>query len=301
MPAQESELQAPRPAFPYAVAAPKPRRRRGLLFAVMAFVLLVAGLAVWSSVTLNLQVRDLRRGQAALLDELRGANRRLDTDDTLLQTLRAQVQRVSKDLPPNVKDIIKKVQDSVVTVEVPGRALGSGFVTDLAGLPPKYRSAIVTSAHVVQQAIQGSRHVTVSQGKTRHDAYIWRWDFQNDLALLYTAADLPTITVESEIGNHGVVSGVTRRHHSRPGDFVVAIGSPYGLEGSTTLGIISRMTKLYIQTDAAFNPGNSGGPLVNRFGDVVAVNTAGIRAAENLNFAVRLERVCVRLIKCPAS
>jgi S1-C subfamily serine protease len=277
-------------AYPFMVRKLRPDRR--IAYAALTFVFLIAAVSVWSSVSLHLQVRKLRA-------ELATDNNRLATNDRLLSTMQDQLEDVTKKLPPDTSSLIKKVGESVVTVTVPGKTLGSGFVTDLAGIPSKFRSAIVTSEHVVHEAIQGSRHVTISQGEARHDAYVWRWDLQNDLALLYSTADLPPIAVESEIGSHGVVSGVVRRHHSRVGDFVVAIGSPFGLEGSTTLGIISRMTKEYIQTDAAFNPGNSGGPLVNRFGEVVGVNTAEIPASQNLNFSVRLERVCVRLLKCP--
>ena len=86
----------------------------------------------------------------------------------------------------------------------------------------------------------------------------------------------------------------------RPGDWVIAIGSPLGLEHTVTLGIISALSRhvgvtfgaaqgayKYIQTDAAINPGNSGGPLVNLNGEVIGVNTFIIgRNAQNLNFAI---------------
>lgn len=303
MPAQDSEApplyQPVSPAHPQpvppntAVAAPRRRRRWGL-YGVLAFLLAVAGVFVWSTVSLQRDVEALRA-------ELQDATRRLDANDKAFTNVVEKVDKVSEGLPPDVNAVIKEVQDSVVTVEVPGSTLGSGFVISLAGQPKQYRSAIVTSEHLVHDAIQGSRHVTISQGKKRHDAYIWNWDVDNDLALLYTSADLPPMNVESESGAHGWVSAYREGYTSRPGDFVIAIGSPYGLEGSTTLGIISRMTKDYVQTDAAFNPGNSGGPLVNRHGDVLAVNTAGIAPGENLNFAVRLDRLCDRLIKCGAA
>lgn len=303
MPVQDTEAAGPYQPVPRvaqpqpsasaqtpAVAAPR-RRRRWVLYGVMAFVLLVAGVSVWSTVSLQREVNALRT-------DLQNANRRLDANDKAFTNVLEKMDKVSENLPPDVNAVIKKVEDSVVTVAVQGRTLGSGFVISLADKPKRYRSAIVTSEHLVHDAIQGSRHVTISQGEKRHDAFIWTWDLENDLALLFTSADLPPMNVESESGAHGWVSAYREGYTSRPGDFVIAIGSPYGLEGSTTLGIISRMTKDYVQTDAAFNPGNSGGPLVNRHGDVVAVNTAGIAPGENLNFAVRFDRLCDRVIKC---
>lgn len=74
------------------------------------------------------------------------------------------------------------------------------------------------------------------------------------------------------------------------------MGSPYGLSGTVTTGIVSRVTPRMIQTDAAANPGNSGGPAVNREGRVVGVLLAG--GGENINFAVRIERACKVLRAC---
>jgi len=80
------------------------------------------------------------------------------------------------------------------------------------------------------------------------------------------------------------------------GDELVLVGSPFGLEGTVTSGVVSRVTYDAIQTDAAANPGNSGGPAVNRSGEVVGVLLAG--GAENLNFAVPIQRACVTVRKC---
>ncbi|HEU0337263.1 MAG TPA: trypsin-like peptidase domain-containing protein [Gaiellaceae bacterium] len=74
--------------------------------------------------------------------------------------------------------------------------------------------------------------------------------------------------------------------------------SPYGLEGTVTTGIVSRVTDNEIQTDAAANPGNSGGPAIDREGGVVGVLLAG--GGENLNFTVPVRRACVRLRRCEA-
>lgn len=80
-------------------------------------------------------------------------------------------------------------------------------------------------------------------------------------------------------------------HDLRDGDQVLAIGHPYGLNYTSTQGVVSRVDRIqngikYIQTDAAINPGNSGGPLVNQDGEVVGVNTFIIRGGDNLGFAL---------------
>jgi S1-C subfamily serine protease len=281
------------PTYPVVVRKQSPGRR--IAYAALAFVFLIAAVSIWSSVSLHLQVRKLQRGQDALRSQLSINDQRLTTNDRLLSTIQDQVDVANKKLPPDTNALIKKIGDSVVTVEVPGKALGSGFVFVVADLPTVDRSAIITSEHVIHDEVaKWNPRVVISQGSKRYKAEIMNVDVRNDLALLYTGADLPPLDWERAGDNTGA-----GEHHSHAGDFVVAIGSPYGLEGSTTLGIISRMTKEYIQTDAALNPGNSGGPLVNRFGEVVGVNTAGIRSSQNLNFSVRIEQVCVRLLKCP--
>jgi len=83
------------------------------------------------------------------------------------------------------------------------------------------------------------------------------------------------------------------------GDFVLALGSPYGFERSLSFGVVSSTDRylegtpynLWIQTDAAINPGNSGGPLVNASGEVVGINSLGIRGADNIGFAIPLHEV----------
>jgi serine protease Do len=82
----------------------------------------------------------------------------------------------------------------------------------------------------------------------------------------------------------------------RTGDELLLLGSPYGLQGTVTTGIVSRVTKKYIQTDAAANPGNSGGPAIDKQGRVVGVLVAG--GGENINFAVPIRLVCSYLRAC---
>jgi serine protease Do len=143
----------------------------------------------------------------------------------------------------------------------PNRTLGSGFIIDPTGL-------IVTNRHVVE----GGRDITVTlQDNTLLHATILAEASVADLAIIKVDADHPLPVA---------VFGDSDSLHV--GDPVVAIGNPLGLGGSVTAGIVSALNRDirdtvyddYIQTDAAINHGNSGGPLVNARGEVIGVNTA---------------------------
>jgi len=139
------------------------------------------------------------------------------------------------------------------------RALGSGFVVDKAGY-------IVTNFHVVEKA--DTINVSLPSGD-EYKARVIGKDEGTDIAVLKVEAkkDLPV----AKLGNS---DGMTQ------GDWVLAIGSPFGLEQTVTAGIISATGRggprfqRFLQTDAAINQGNSGGPLVNMAGEVIGVNTA---------------------------
>ena len=139
------------------------------------------------------------------------------------------------------------------------RALGSGFVVDKAGY-------IITNFHVVEKA--DTINVSLASGD-EYRAKVVGKDEKTDIAVLKveTKKDLPV----AKLGNS---DGMTQ------GDWVLAIGSPFGLEQTVTAGIISATGRSgspyqrFLQTDAAINQGNSGGPLVNMAGEVIGVNTA---------------------------
>ena len=156
------------------------------------------------------------------------------------------------------------VLPGVVSVRA-GRATGSGFAIDQQG-------HVVTNAHVVEGADDVS--LVLSTGRTV-DASIIGVDTNNDLAVLQVRGDASTLRPLT----------LGRSSQLRVGDPVLAVGSPLGLEGTVTAGIVSAVNRqarfgdsgnqqTAIQTDAAINPGNSGGPLVNAAGQVVGVNTA---------------------------
>ncbi|MDM8516976.1 DegQ family serine endoprotease [Desulfobacterales bacterium HSG16] len=153
------------------------------------------------------------------------------------------------------------------------RSLGSGFIIDKKGY-------IVTNNHVIEDA--DKIRVILNDGK-EFDAEIVGRDKNTDIALIKidSASDLPVLS----LGDSDKL---------RVGQWVVAIGSPFGLEHTVTAGIVSAKGRVigsgpyddFIQTDASINPGNSGGPLIGMDGRVVGINTAIIAAAQGIGFAV---------------
>jgi S1-C subfamily serine protease len=208
--------------------------------------------------------------------------------------VQAQQQQQQEQLL-SLNEIFSQVENSVVqiTISVPPAnilsperqenrtSLGSGFVYD------NREGYIVSNNHVVGNA--SIVDITFIDG-SRYTANVTGRDFHSDLAVLkiienFTEAELPPPLV---LGNSSEL---------KVGDQVVAIGNPFGLEGSMTTGIVSQTDRLLplqgvgfsvpnaIQTDTLINPGNSGGPLLNLKAQVIGVNTAGIFPG-NIGFAV---------------
>jgi serine protease Do len=166
------------------------------------------------------------------------------------------------------------------------RSLGSGFIIDREG-------HIVTNNHV----IEGADEITVRLSNDKeYDAEIVGRDPNTDLALIKIkdASDL----VPLKMGDSDQLT---------VGSWVVAMGSPFGLEQTVTAGIVSAKGRVigsgpyddFIQTDASINPGNSGGPLLNMNGEVVGINTAIVAQGQGIGFAipVNLARGVIRQLE----
>ena len=167
---------------------------------------------------------------------------------------------------PDFSDLAAQVSPAVVSVTVRqdggnGEARGSGFIIDPDG-------TVVTNNHVVEGA--GKVSITLNDG-TELPAKVVGTDKRSDLAVLHVDAGhkLPSL----QLGDSDTV---------RPGQWVVAIGNPFGLGGTVTAGIVSARGRnigagpydSFLQVDAAINRGNSGGPLFTQDGRVIGVNTA---------------------------
>ncbi len=161
------------------------------------------------------------------------------------------------------------------------RGTGSGFIINSNG-------QILTNAHVVNGADTVS--VTLKDGRS-FEGEVLGEDPVTDVAVIKIQANnLPTVA----LGNSDVL---------QPGEWVIAIGNPLGLNNTVTAGIISATDRSssdigvsdkrvgFIQTDTAINPGNSGGPLLNARGEVIGMNTAIISGAQGLGFAIPINTV----------
>lgn len=178
----------------------------------------------------------------------------------------------------SASDIAKKATPAVVVIKCRSsrdESLGTGFIISTDG-------KIATALHIIRDA--DSCGVRMSNGETFATVSVLGFDDRRDLAIIKVPGfDLPVL----DLGNSNDVA---------QGDSAVLIGSPQGLQNSVTAGIVSAVRDLpqgikVIQTDAAANPGNSGGPLLNGRAQVIGVLDFKLGGAENLNFALPINYV----------
>ncbi|MBI5410438.1 MAG: trypsin-like peptidase domain-containing protein, partial [Nitrospirae bacterium] len=198
--------------------------------------------------------------------------------------------RLFEELQSVITDLAERVKPSVVNVfptQGPGRSKdtprerapnapgsGSGVIIDAQG-------HILTNNHVVGDATEVEVRLS---DKTKFIAQVIGKDPDTDLAVLKVTTDraLPF----AKLGDSGGV---------KVGQWVLAVGNPFGLDRTVTLGVVSGIGREnmnlsryenFIQTDASINPGNSGGPLFNVHGEIIGINTAIINFAQGIGFAI---------------
>ena len=176
--------------------------------------------------------------------------------------------------------IVAKTSPAVVLIKgesETGTVLGSGLIVSGDG-------KIVTNLHVIRDLKTAG--IQLSTGEMFDTISVLAFDERKDLAIIKIAGfDLPT----AELGNSNEI---------RSGERVTVIGSPRGLQGTVTSGVVSALRDdptgagfKVIQTDASVNPGNSGGPLLNDRGQAIGIVTFKLRESEGLNFAVPINYV----------
>ena len=159
--------------------------------------------------------------------------------------------------------------------------LGSGVIIDPSGV-------VVTNDHVIRGAT--AIHVVLADGR-QLDAEVIGSDADNDLAVLRVQAKVALPTAKLAAQGSELLMGET----------AIAIGSPFGLSKTVTVGVVSatgrsfkadgRVYNDFVQTDASINPGNSGGPLLNVDGEIIGINTAIFSSAQGIGFAIPADKV----------
>jgi len=246
-------------------ASPRRHRRRLTTSVIAAFAL------VATAMPMNVQARSAPESFADLADEVTGAVVNISASTTVEARSRTLPQ-----LPPGTpfEDLFEEFfnrrgqggqggqgDNAPSRPQRRSNSLGSGFVIDPSGI-------VITNNHVIGDA--NEIFVIFSDG-SRLKADVVGKDSKVDLAVLRVKPDKPLKSVR--FGDSDAL---------RPGDWVMAIGNPFGLGGSVTAGIVSARGRNidsgpydnYIQTDASINKGNSGGPLFNMNGEVIGINTA---------------------------
>jgi S1-C subfamily serine protease len=221
--------------------------------------------------------REARRADVGALDRrLDAVAGRSDRIAGRLSSAEESLKRKERGIAP----LAERVLRSVFTVET-DVAYGSGFVAwfdDRAAY-------VLTAAHVVGGQFHGGVTLTRTGG-----------GWQGEIVELDTKNDLALIRMNAKPAGVAPLWQSPRTTPPSAGDELLLIGSPFGLEGSVTRGVVSRVTREAIQTDAAANPGNSGGPAIDARGRVVGVLVGG--GGENVNFAVPIRQVCAKLRDC---
>ena len=188
---------------------------------------------------------------------------------TTISSLNKQIDQVKAQTSADFSDIIEESIPSVVTIKT-DVAQGTGFIIHKDGY-------IVTNAHV----LAGGREIyAVTSDQKVYEAKFYGYSLDLDVALLKI------------LGTYSALE-LSDSNEVQVGEKVIAIGNPLGLQFSATEGIVSNLhmkgtnnLDAYIQTDAALNPGNSGGPLINKQGEVIGMNNFKIGGSEGLGFAL---------------
>jgi len=242
-------------------------------------------------------------GTLALAMQMAGANSETsgaDLGTTSAGSAPSETDAGEADLyaaPKDLATLLSTVQESIVTIEC-GDMQGSGWVLELQGPGPdadeasialdrEFPTEVITNDHVIEECHDTPRKVRATARGETYDAVLYSFDTKNDLALIAIKQTVPALSLSAS---------------PEPGWWATAIGTPYGLEGSVSLGNVMNLDGNDVITTTPLNSGNSGGPLVNSRGEVVGTNTwslIGKDEPQNWNVAVAHPALCDELVVCP--
>jgi S1-C subfamily serine protease len=188
------------------------------------------------------------------------------------------------DRPSEMPQFISDMRMSTFTVSC-GAGGGTGFAVSIPGVSPGSGSLIVTNEHVVKDCFSKGQEVRVSGNGINETARVRAADERWDLAVVPIRADVPALVMADR---------------NEVGQWVMAIGNPFGIEQTVTFGNLTNTQEggALLITDASINPGNSGGPLVNSRGEVVGINTWYISEGGSTGIAVGWPNLCREVLPC---
>lgn len=253
----------------------------GGISTVILIYMIVAGILLNGAIVkqqidyndLSKKINDVKSSQTETQSKLNELTTNLMTTQnsisSLNESLNSKLAQIKASTSSDFSGIIENSLKSVVTVRT-DVGQGTGFIISDEGY-------IVTNAHV----LSGGRRVEVLDYEQNiHPTELIGYNLTYDIALLKISGNY----VSLELGNSDNV---------QIGEKVIAIGNPLGLQFSVSEGIVSAVNRegsnglnIYIQTDAALNPGNSGGPLINKKGKVIGINNFKVGSGESLGFAL---------------
>lgn len=222
-----------------------------------------------------------------------------DTNNELSALQESVSQQSLYEAPKDLEKLIATVQASTVVITCKDR-YGSGWVIDLGAPAPdatardkkldaKYPYEVVTNNHVIKQCHNTPRKVQVTINEKTYGAYLYSWDVKNDLALVAISQKVPALELSAK---------------PQPGWWDMAVGTPYDLVGSVSIGNVMNTDVLEVISTAPLNQGNSGGPLVNSLGQVMGTNSwvmIGKDHPQDWNVAVAVPGLCKEVLQCSES
>lgn len=240
-----------------------------IVVALVIIAILLNGLIVKQSIDYNNLNNKIINLQADTRNKLNELTQSIIETQTTVEKSQKELTLLKASAGEDFSGIIEDSISSVVTIRT-DIGQGTGFIINKEGY-------IVTNAHI----LEGGRIIqAITSEQELIDAVFIGYDIDFDIALLKIPGDYKAF----KLGNSDEI---------QIGEKVIAIGNPLGLQFSVSQGIISATHRIginninaYIQTDAALNPGNSGGPLINKQGEVIGINNFKITDSESLGFAL---------------